>query len=174
MFTYLIIFIVLVGVAVFIADLLKKKSVITPEKPVLTGYERKPYLLDTNSEFRVYKILLELFGDKYLIFPQINYDHLIQPKKSSWAEERRLRSRIDRKSADFVMCDRDRIIPLLIIELDGSVHSYKSKQARDEFIDEITKTVDLPILHIKTTNLDVDFIKRAVDLKLNNTEVHSK
>jgi very-short-patch-repair endonuclease len=110
---------------------------------------------------------LELYGDKYFIFPEVNYSHLIQPKKSNWREERRNRSRIDRKSADFVFCDKEKIIPKLVIELDGYVHNFKSKQARDELINEILKIVDLPILHLTTNNLDRDFIKNEINKKLN-------
>lgn len=130
-------------------------------------YEKKPYLFDANSEFNLYKVLIELYGDKYYIFPQINYSHLIQPKKSNFEEERKYRSKIDRKSADFVFCDKERIIPKLIIELDGYVHNFKSKKARDQFIDEITGIADLPILHIKTSNLDKEFVKNEIDNKLN-------
>ena len=131
-------------------------------------YEKKPYLFDANSEFNLYKVLVELYGNKYYIFPQINYSHLIQPKKSNFQEERKYRSKIDRKSADFVFCDKEKIIPQLIIELDGHVHSFKSKQARDQFIDEITGISDLPILHLKTNNLSKDFVKSEIDTKLVN------
>ncbi len=140
----------------------KKKIEYKKELP----YEKKPYLFDANSEFNLYKILVELYGDKYYIFPQINYSHLIQPKKSNFQEERRYRSKIDRKSADFVFCEKDKIIPKLIIELDGYVHNFKSKQARDQFIDEITGIADLPILHLKTNNLNKDFVKNEIDIKL--------
>ncbi len=163
--TKLIIFAIFLGVAVFVVQLINKKGKGI-NKPDLSVFERKPFLFDTNSEFNLYKILLEMFGDKYYIFPQVNYSHLIQPKKSNWGEERENRSRIDRKSADFVFCDKEKIIPKLIIELDGSVHSLKSKQARDAFIDELTKIVDLPILHIKINNLDKEFIRKEIEEKL--------
>jgi len=165
MIKYLFIFILFVGVIIFVVDLLNKKKG-KDIKPDLSVYEKKPYLFDTNSEFSLYKVLLELFGDKYFVFPQVNYSHLIQPRKTTWEEERKHRSRIDRKSADFVMCDKEKIIPVLIIELDGSAHNLKSKQARDEFIDELTKIVDLPILHIKTNNVDKEFIKSEISKKL--------
>ncbi len=132
----------------------------------LSVYERKPFLFDAVSELNFYKILLELFGDKYHIFTQVNYSHLIRPKKSTWQEERKYRSSIDRKSADFVLCDKERVVPKLIIELDGSVHNFKSKQARDEFIDNLTYIVDLPLLHVKTGNLDREFIKSEINKKL--------
>jgi hypothetical protein len=140
----------------------KKKTESKKELP----YEKKPYLFDASSEFNLFKTLIELYGDKYYIFPQINYSHLIQPKKSNWEEERKYRSRIDRKSADFVFCDKERIIPMLVIELDGYVHNYKNKQVRDQFIDDITGIVDLPLLHLKTKDLSKEFVKSEVDKKL--------
>jgi len=166
--TKFIIFAVFVFGAVLLVKYLKSIGVGEKEKdsPDLSVFEKKPYLFDANSEFNLYKVLLELFGDKYYIFPQINYSHLIQPKKSDWKEERRNRSRIDKKSADFVMCDKERIVVKLVIELDGSVHNTKTKQARDNFIDELTNIVDLPILHIKTNNIDREFIRLEINKKL--------
>jgi len=158
----ILIVVILVGYWLVTKYLNKNKLEVKKELP----YEKKPYLFDANSEFSLYKVLVELYGDKYYIFPQINYSHLIQPKKSNFEEERRYRSKIDRKSADFVFCDKDKIIPQLIIELDGYVHNFKSKQARDQFIDEITEIADLPILHLKASNLDKEFIKKEIDTKL--------
>lgn len=129
-------------------------------------YEKKPFLFDSVAEFNLYKILIELFGNKYHIFPQVNYSHLIRPKKTYWGDERSYRSRIDRKSADFVLCDKQRVVPQLIIELDGPTHNLESRQRRDAFINELTKIVDLPILHLKTENLDKDFIKNEINKKL--------
>jgi len=158
----IILFIVVAVAARFASDTFFRKF---KSRPDLSVYERKPYLFDTTSEFNLYKVLLELYGDKYYIFPQVNYSHLIQPRKTNWSDERKYRSRIDRKSADFVFCDKARIIPQLIIELDGSVHNFKSKQARDEFIDELTKIVDLSILHLRTGNLDKEFIRGVISKK---------
>jgi len=132
----------------------------------LSPYLKKKYLFDTTSEFNLYKLLLELYGDKYHIFPQINYSHVVDVKKMDWREERRYRSRIDRKSADFVLCDKERVVPQLIIELDGSVHNFASKQKRDEFIDDITKVVGLPILHLKTSEVERNAVRAAVDQAL--------
>lgn len=158
--------VIIVGVVVAIKFIIENFSNKPKEKPDLSVFIKKQYLFDTTSEFNLYKVLLELFGDKYFIFPQINYSHLIEPRKSNFNDERKQRSRIDRKSADFVMCDKERIVPKLVIELDGYVHNYKSKQARDEFIDDLVGIVDLPILHIKTNSLDKEFIRSEVNKKL--------
>lgn len=131
------------------------------------SYEKKPYLFDNVSEFELFKILVELFGDDYFVFPQVHYSHLVKPKRAGWGEERRLRSRIDRKSADFVFCDREKVIPRLVVELDGKVHSYTSKRERDEFVNELMKTTGLPIIHLNPDNLDKDSLKKEILKALN-------
>ncbi len=152
---------VLVGIAFVLKELFGGTSADDP-----SPYQKKKYLFDTASEFNLYKILLELYGDKYHIFPQINYSHVVEVKQMEWKEERRYRSRIDRKSADFVLCDKEQVVPQLIIELDGSAHNLPSKQRRDEFIDDITKIVGLPILHLKTGSTNKEFVKAEVDRAL--------
>lgn len=136
------------------------------QKPDLSVYQRKNFLFDAVSELNLYKMLVELYGDRFCIFTQVNYSHLIEPKKSNFADERKYRSRIDRKSADFVLCDKERVVPQLVIELDGYVHNFKSKRARDEFIDGLTHIVDLPILHIKTADLNREYLKSEVYKRL--------
>lgn len=168
-FLSLLIIVALLAWVKFVIEIFIKKS---KSKLDLSVYERKPYIFDTNSEFNLYKVLLELFGDKYFIFPQINYSHLIKPRKTTWGEERKYRSRIDRKSADFIFCDKEQIIPQLVIELDGSAHNFKSKQERDEFIDELTKMIDLPLLHLNTGNLDKEFIRIKINQKIGQ-QTHS-
>ncbi|KKT01255.1 MAG: hypothetical protein UW07_C0039G0019 [Candidatus Nomurabacteria bacterium GW2011_GWF2_43_8] len=158
-FIFLLIVVVLAVVVV---------SFLKGEKKDLSVYKRKNFLFDTVNEFNLYKILLELFGDQYYIFPQVNYSHLVEVKPMSFTEQRKYRSSIDRKSADFVLCDKGRIVPRLVIELDGRVHNLKNKQTRDKFIDDLTKIVDLPILHLKTTDFDREFIKNEINQKLNS------
>jgi very-short-patch-repair endonuclease len=149
---------VIVGVIVVLAELF---GVVNRDN--FSPYQKKKYLFDTKSEFDLYKILLELYGDKYHIFPQINYSHLIEIKNMERRERHRHRSRIDRKSADFVVCDKERVVPQLVIELDGSVHDLPNKQRRDKFIDDIMKSIGLPILHLKTENLSKESIREEVD-----------
>ncbi len=169
MFIYIISLLIIGIISLILIEIFFLKNM----KPVdLSIYEKKPYLFDTNSEFTLYKMLIELFKDKYFIFTQVNYSHLIQPKKIGWKEERKYRSRIDRKSADFVLCDKEKVIPILIIELDGGVHNTRDKRSRDEFIDEIMKMSNLPILHIKNSDLNKDYISREIGSLLSSLSVN--
>ncbi len=158
------VFFILIYLIVYLSNKNKRANEEDNDKRDLSVYEKKQYLFDTNSEFHLYKILIELFGEKYFIFPQVNYSHLIQVKKTSdWTEERKNRNSIDRKSADFVVCDKEKVVPCLVIELDGGIHeSDKKKKDRDVFINELTKIVGLPILHIKNSDVNIEFVRSEV------------
>ncbi len=133
----------------------------------LSAYIKKSSLFDTKTEFELFKILLELYSDKFYIFPQVGYIHLVQVRKDlTRYEQIRYRNSIDRKSADFVLCDKEQVVPQLVIELDGSSHDWSKRKDRDGFIDEIMRSINLPILHIKTANMDREFIKSEVEKKL--------
>ncbi len=148
-----------------IFPMLKKKLEGKEEKPALSNYfNRRKFLFDVVSELNFYKILMELYGNDYRIFAQVQYSHLIEPKHSlSFAESRKYRNMIDRKTADFVICDKDTVAPILVIELDGSAHSKVKVKINDEFKNEITKVVDLPLLRINAENIDKEYIKNKID-----------
>jgi len=129
-------------------------------------YKRRNYLFDSAAEFNFYKILLELFGDQYYIFPQVGYSHLVEPNKLSKWEYKRHRSKIDKKSADFVFCDKVRMVPQLVLELDGVTHGWENRKERDFFIDELMKDVGLLILHIQAGTTDKLIIKNSILNKL--------
>lgn len=108
-------------------------------------YVKKPFVFDHSSELALYRELVELFGDKYYIFPQVPYSRLIEVKKG---EEKRHRNRFDKKIADFVLCDKERAVAQLVIELDGASHSRAKTQERDAFVDRTLASIGLPILHL--------------------------
>lgn len=155
-------FLIIAIVIIAMKFIIKRLPKTLKSKSIFSAYKKKKYLFDTTTEFNLYKALLEIFGDEYFIFPQINYSHLIEPRKATWKEERKYRSRIDRKSADFVFCDKQQVIPMLVIELDGSVHDFRGKKARDKFINELMETVDLPILHLKVGDINREFIEMEI------------
>jgi hypothetical protein len=57
-------------------------------------------------------------------------------------------ARIDRKHVDFLLCDPGTLKPLCGIELDDSSHDRPSRQARDEFVDQVFQTAGLPLIHV--------------------------
>lgn len=61
------------------------------------------------------------------------------------------RNRIERKHADFVLCDAQTMQPILASGLDDSSHERKDRQKRHGFVDQVFAVAGLPILHIPAT-----------------------
>jgi len=57
-------------------------------------------------------------------------------------------NRVNAKHADFVLCDKKKLSPVLAIELDDSSHKSSSRQERDNFVNEVFRTAGLPLLRI--------------------------
>jgi hypothetical protein len=57
-------------------------------------------------------------------------------------------NKIKSKHIDFIICKETR--PVLLIEVDDYTHDRLSRKKRDEFVDKIFHTLNLPILHIRT------------------------
>lgn len=108
-------------------------------------YVKKPFVFDHSSELALYRQLVELFGDRYYIFVQVPYSRLIEVKKG---EEKRHRNRFDKKIADFALCDKERAVAQLVIELDGSSHKREKTKERDALVDRMMQSIGLPILHL--------------------------
>ncbi len=138
-----------------------------PERD-LSVYVKKPFIFDNKTEFELFKILVDLFGGRYYIFPQVGYSHILEVRKGL---PERVRfgywNSINRKSADFVLCDKEQVAPQLVIELDGSSHQLPKRMERDDFINELMKVAALPILHLKTDNFDRVYVKGEVEKALN-------
>ena len=54
--------------------------------------------------------------------------------------------KIQAKHVDFVICDKDMHIKV-IIELDDSSHDKKDRKERDEFVDLILQSVGYKVIH---------------------------
>jgi very-short-patch-repair endonuclease len=56
---------------------------------------------------------------------------------------------IDEKSVDFVLCDKEKISPILAIELDDKTHEHQARQERDKEVERILKEAGMPLLRIE-------------------------
>lgn len=128
-------------------------------------YKKKPFIFDNMSELTLYRKLLEIFSDRYYVFPQMSYGRMIENKINKWK-----RGAFDKKIADFVLCDKERAVARLVIELDGPSHRLKKRMERDEKVDAMMAKIGLPILHLKTGNLNNEYIREEVVKKLNASQ----
>jgi very-short-patch-repair endonuclease len=95
---------------------------------------------------------------QYHIFPQAPLASLVYVQKGTESylrHENRIRSKV----VDFVLCTRDTVAPVLVIELDDSSHERDDRKERGAFVDSVMDKVCLPILHVKARR---DYDPRAL------------
>lgn len=97
----------------------------------------------TAAEQKFFRQLQQEYGEKYLIFPQINLDKLLEVEggRNNYAA----RNKIAQKSVDFVLADKETLSTQLVIELDDWTHDLARRKKRDEFVNQLLEQHDFKI-----------------------------
>ena len=111
--------------------------------------ETLPYRLRDDflsaAEFSFYKVLESLLGSQLTIQSKVRLGDIFFVSRPN--ENRSYFGKISQKHIDFLICDAKIMQPIFGIELDDSSHDRKDRQTRDNFIDRVFKTANLPLLH---------------------------
>ena len=91
--------------------------------------------------------------DKYRILLKVRLADLIEIEKGvSKSLRQSALNRISQKHVDFVVCGKDDLSILGVIELDDQSHKAAKRQERDSFLDSAMNAAGIPILHIQAQN----------------------
>ena len=116
------------------------------EKPKYQ-YKRKQFFL-TRAEHECYDALVAAVGNEYHVFAQVHLPTLLDNKIAGQNWHAAL-AHIDRKSVDFVLCDKVYISPKLAIELDDKSHERQDRQERDREVERILEVAGMPLLRLE-------------------------
>lgn len=116
------------------------------EKPKYS-YTRKQFFL-TRAEHECYDALIAAVGDKYHVFAQVHLPTILDNKVKG-QDWRAALAHINRKSVDFVLCDKAYISPKLAIELDDKSHERPDRQERDREVERILSDAGVPLLRLE-------------------------
>ena len=118
------------------------------EKSEDLPYVLKRYLMSP-AERSFFGVLEQVTdSSKYYIFPQLSLSKLVTVETGTESYQT-YHNKVDRKSVDFVLFDRNAISPVLAIELDDSSHDREDRQERDAFVDRVLAKAELPLLHVR-------------------------
>lgn len=134
----------LLGIVIALAGILKEKKSAFKKS---YQYQKKNSLM-TDAEKNFYRALQSIVGGKYEIFPQVHLSALLDHKVNgqNW---RGALSHIHQKSVDFVLCEKESILPVLAIELNDKSHERPLRAERDRVVSDIFATAGIPLLFIK-------------------------
>jgi hypothetical protein len=98
-------------------------------RPGLARLRRKPLLTANEAEF-FHRLQRALPG--FQVFPQVSFAAFLTDDGTLSQKARSaIRAKFDRKIADFVICDRQTLKVLAIVELDDRTHSEQAERQRD-------------------------------------------
>lgn len=118
------------------------------EKPKYR-YMRKQFFL-TRAEHECYDALITAVGNQYHVFAQVHLPTILDNKVKG-QDWRAALAHINRKSVDFVLCDKAYISPKLAIELDDKSHERPDRQERDQEVERILRDAGVPLLRLENT-----------------------
>lgn len=142
--------IVLIVLALLVLQFVKgsRGKGTSSEKSEELPYILKQYLM-SKAERSFFGVLEQVTAtSKYYIFPQMTLSNLVSVEKGTGSYQT-YHNKVDRKSVDFVLFDRNAISPVLAIELDDSSHDREDRQERDAFVDQVLAKAGLPLLHVR-------------------------
>lgn len=129
-------------------------------------YRQRSGLL-TPAEKSFYQTLVKVAGEKAVICPKVGLWDIFDVEDAEQAFVPK--SRIDRKHVDFLLCEPRSMQPLVAVELDDSSHNRPDRQERDRFVDEVFRSAELPLVHIRVQRTyDVDTLAERLSPYLNN------
>jgi hypothetical protein len=101
------------------------------------NYKRKEYIM-TMPEAKLFRRLESIASDKYYIFPQVHLSSLLNHEVKNGQNWRAALAKIQRKSVDFVLVDRDTLQTAYAVELDDRSHDISDlRRERDDLVNEI-------------------------------------
>lgn len=109
-------------------------------------YVKKAYLM-TNAERAFYTVLKEAAGDKYIIIPQVQLSKIVEIERYEM-EWRKYFNKINQKSVDFVLFEKEFFSPVIAIELDDSSHHRIDREERDSSVNKILGKAGIRIEHV--------------------------
>lgn len=119
--------------------------------PAYGNFLYRPKRFLTEAEFSYFRKLEEQHGKDYYIIPQVVLSSIVDVDMPRYHfEYKGYRSKIDKKTLDFVLFDKASFIPVLAIELDDYTHQRYDRVQRDKFVNAVLEKVNIKLERVKS------------------------
>jgi Protein of unknown function (DUF2726)/Topoisomerase DNA binding C4 zinc finger len=123
---------------------------IKPQVQPTPANEPLPYRIRddflSSAEMSFYHVIMSIVGKRATICPKVSLADIFFVARPH--ENQAYRGRIAQKHLDFLLCEPKTMRPIVGIELDDSSRTRSSRQARDEFVDKVFQTAELPLIRV--------------------------
>ncbi len=163
----LIIIIVILGILFYFFK--DKIYIFLQSEEKILPFKRKDFLLNI-PERQFFEGLQQIIPAEYIVFPQIVLSSIVQvtsKRKEFWTYQ----NKINRKTIDFVIFEKQYLKPAIAIEYDGKTHNRSDRQERDDFVNKVLSSAGIKSLHIKhQKNINFEEVKNKINGLLAPTE----
>lgn len=131
------------GVSIaFVIVVLVIKAITSKQTPTAFPYKKKESIL-TAHEQQYFRQLEQQYGENNFIFCQVALDRVINTTDQKnfytyW-------NKINKKSIDFVIVDKQTFQTIKLIELNDKTHSYHKRKQRDEFLVKLCESAGIDL-----------------------------
>ena len=117
-----------------------------PDKGKDFPYEKRSGGLFTKAERSFLGVLDQVAGDECRVMGMVRLADLIVVRRGLDQSARQVaRNKIQSKHIDFVLCDKDTLVPVCCIELDDRSHQRPDRMKRDRFVERALEAAALPL-----------------------------
>jgi len=126
-------------------------------------YKTKKTLM-TPSERMLFESLRGVLGTKYDIYPQMKLDKIFDIEYQRFYKYYLgyLR-KINQKSVDYLVVNRQTQSPIFAIELDDFSHESEDRRDRDDFVEELFNKANLPLVRFSPGNYKIEEVKKVFE-----------
>lgn len=126
--------------------------------------------LFSDAEQCFFHVLKQSLSDQYEIFAKVCIADILTPdhtlNRRSW---KFAFFKVSSKHLDYVLCDKETLAVVAVIELDDRIHELSKVRSRDIFIQEACRTADLKLLRFPCRkNYHVQTVREKVINSLNS------
>jgi hypothetical protein len=118
-----------------------------------TDTQRLPYRLRVpflaSTELALFRALTELMGERYSICPKVSLNdvfYIVRPN-----ENVHFFNKFFRKHVDFLLCDRQTLIPAFGVEIVRPISKNEVRES-DRFLDDLFTNAGLPLVHVPSSD----------------------
>ncbi len=112
----------------------------------VTAVVRRPIL--TANETAFFRTLQHAVGTRYLIFPQLSLQCILEGHASNASAQVSFTNQIDRKRVDFVLVDPQDLRVHLAIEVDDRSHEADHRRRRDGLVASVLRQAGITLVRI--------------------------
>lgn len=158
-----LIIIVFVLLCLFLYFIFTKKPEVILKNNYSDNYAFKKSLFSP-AERSFFGVLKQSFSENFEIFGKVRIADVLKPKsgldRSSW---RISFSKISSKHFDYVLCDRETLQILAVIELDDKSHEQQKTVERNIFVEAACKSSGLPLIRFECkSSYPIEFVRKKI------------